>query len=168
MIAAREKGFSYGFYAESYQQRRSDRRRSIVNADKLKLTSLVIVVFSVGIFIISYFVQVSTLGYRVDQFNRELAVLRVENQALEEQFQQMLALDNVESIAVGELDMVKPVVSEYLLLKTAPVGAQAPADSGDQALDGTPGALPAEVPNPVGLNLYQRLLIFLQNRLGDR
>ena len=164
MIAAREKETSYGFYEEAYPLSRSDRHRSIANADKLKLTSFVIAVFCVGIFVISYFVQVSTLGYRVDQFNRELASLRVENQALEEQFQQMMALDNVESIAVGELDMVKPVVSEYLLLSVPPAGFDPNAGTGDKIIPGEPEAATAGEEDNFVVSIYNRLIKFFTDR----
>ena len=161
MIVAREKERSYGFFEDSQQQRRSDRNKTIINADKLKLTTFVIAVFGVGIFVISYFVQVTTLGYKVEQFNRDLAALRVENQALEEQYQQMLALENVESIAIDELDMVKPVVSEYLLLTVAPVEFEPAANSGVQDLDGNQEELVAEEEDNVVISIYKRFIKFV-------
>ena len=93
MIVAREKTSSYGFFDELPQQKRNSERKTIIKIDKLVLTVFVFAIFSVGIFVISYFAQMSTLGFKIDRFNKELAVLRVENQALEAQVQQLIALE---------------------------------------------------------------------------
>lgn len=128
MIVAREKTSSYGIFDETFQQKRNSGRKSIMNADKLALTLFVFTIFGVGIVVIAYFAQMSTLGYKIDRFNKELAALRVENNALEGQVQQILALDSVEYAAVSELDMVKPEASDYMLLTVNDAGVDSVTD----------------------------------------
>jgi cell division protein FtsL len=102
---------------------------------KMALLGLVAFVFLVGIFIVQYFAQLYTLSHQIESLNRDLSVLRVENQGLEEQVQQLVSLSSIESIAVGELKMVRPEANDYLLL-TVPEVEQA-----------TVGSVQAQPPN---------------------
>ncbi|MCL2766927.1 MAG: hypothetical protein FWD21_04515 [Peptococcaceae bacterium] len=162
MIVAREKTGSYGFFEETIQQKRSSGRKSIINTDKLALTLFVFAIFGVGVFVISYFAQMSALGYKIDQYGKDMAVLRVENQALEEQIQQMVALSSVESVAVSALEMVRPEVSDYMLLTVT--GPELELEITIEGAVGEPEALSDEnMYNPL-IVTFDRLASFFTDR----
>lgn len=119
MIVAREKTGSYGFFDESFQSRKTRRRRAVFKSEKLALTGFVLAIFFVGVFITYYCSQLFTLGYQINRLNKELAALRVENHGLDEEIQQLVNLDNIEYLAVHKLNMVKPDANNFLVVTVA-------------------------------------------------
>ena len=116
MIVAGEKTRSYGFFDETFHPKASNRRKRTFKNEKLVSLCLVLGLFAVGVFIVFYFAQLYTLGHSINSLNQELAVLRVENQGLEEEILQMVSLGNIEYLAMNMLEMVRPEASDFLLL----------------------------------------------------
>lgn len=170
MIVAREKAGDYGFFEETFQQKRVSGRRSVIKADKIALMLFVFAIFGVGIFVITYFVQVSALGFKIDRFHRDLAVLRVENHALEEQVQHLAALNSVENAATGVMEMVKPNVGDYMLL---PVSVAIPEIAAVETTGlgmsaGAANSMPEELTNVGDSNPFLHVFDRLANIFAGR
>jgi len=119
LIVAQEKTGSYGFFDESFRTKKTRRRKAVFNSDKLALTGLVLAGFLVGMLITYYYAQLFTLGYQITRLNKELAALRLENHSLDEEIQRLANLDNIQSLAVHKLKMVKPDANNVLVVTVA-------------------------------------------------
>ncbi|MDD4169883.1 MAG: septum formation initiator family protein [Desulfotomaculaceae bacterium] len=139
MIVAREKTSHNKFFGQLSQQfpRKAKRRTHelVFKGHKLKLTGLIVAGFLVGLLITYYFSQLFTLGYQISALNKELAVLRVENNNLTEEIQRLGSLDQIEYHATHKLNMVKPEVNNILVVTVPEIPPQESADVPDD-LDG--------------------------------
>jgi cell division protein FtsL len=119
MIVAREKTSSYGFFDETLQPRRTGGRIEAIKFEKIALILFILAIFGVGVFVTNFFSNKSALGYKIDGLNKEMALLRVENQGLEDQVQSMVGLTSIEYMAINKLDMTKPEANDYMLITVA-------------------------------------------------
>ncbi|MDD3653336.1 MAG: septum formation initiator family protein [Desulfotomaculaceae bacterium] len=149
MIVAREKTGHKEFLGQLPRHLpRKVKRRSytyVFKGHKLKLISLIVACFLVGLLITYYFSHLFTLGYQISSLNKELAVLRVDNNNLTEEIQRLGSLEYIEYYAINKLHMVKPEANNILVVtvpetktnetEVAPVernGLQALASRGSQ------------------------------------
>jgi cell division protein FtsL len=123
MIVARENTGSHGFFDETFQPKKNQGHKRTFNKEKLVLLCFVLGLFALGVFIVHYFAQIYTLGHKIERLNQEMAMLRVENQWLEEEVQQIVSLSSIECLALNKLRMVKPEGNDYMLL-TMPVAPE--------------------------------------------
>jgi len=119
LIVAQEKKGNCGFFDESFRPKKPRRHKAVFKKEKLALTGLVLAGFLVGVLITYYCSQLFTLGYQINRLNKELAALRVENHSLDEEIQRLVSLDNIESLAIHKLKMVKPDTNNVLVVTVA-------------------------------------------------
>lgn len=158
MIVAQEKIGRHGFFEEALKQKKNRRRKATFKAEKLALLGFILLIFSVGVFITYYCAQMFTISYRINSLDKELALLRVENHGLESQIQQLINLEQIEYVAINELGMVKPDISNFLVV--------AVGDEELNVLVNQPEAQPDEDETAVGEgNLFIRAFDELVSRL---
>jgi len=124
LIVAQEKKGNCGFFDETFQPRKTRRRKAVFKSEKLVLTGFVMAIFLVGVFITYYCSQLFTLGYQINRLNKELSVLRVENHGLEKDIQQLVSIDNIEYLAIHKLNMVKPDADNFMVITVADTAPQ--------------------------------------------
>jgi len=146
LIVAREKAEYLGWAQLPEQKRRSGRRpakQNLVRKEKLLLAGLVLVFFCSFVVIAFYYAQVLVTGYRLNQAQKELALLRKESHNLYTEVNELASLENIEYIAVHKLGMVRPQNDQVVLVqkvnpaeqagKTSAVAADAPVNEKEQA-----------------------------------
>ena len=125
MILAQEKTGYYGMPLEKPGRKKTRRLKNFTRGRRIALTGTVLVTFLLGVLIIYYHSQVSTLGYQISCLEKELALLRVENHSLEGDVQRLASLDRVETLALEKLGMVKPGSDNVLFVEVAGKTVQA-------------------------------------------
>jgi len=163
LIIAREKTGQYDFWGELPYPKEPRRRRQAFKNCKIALTGLVMAIFLTGVLITYYYSQLFALGYQISRLNKELDVLRVENHNLDEEIQQLAALDRIESVAVHKLNMVKPDANKVLLVTVAAATKEPAAAGGAQNSRSSDIA-----PNDKTRTLIVRAFDELVNRLGSK
>jgi cell division protein FtsL len=116
MIVAQEKTGYYKLSEEKPRSTKKPRGKSLSQRPKLALIGLVLVCFLTGVVITVYCSQVIALGYQITNLEKELALLRIENHNLDEEVHRMTSLEQIESIAVGKLGMVRPDNNNILVV----------------------------------------------------
>ncbi len=129
MIVAQDKTGYRGFSGIDSRPEKARRRRFIQKSPVLALSGLILVCFLAGVLITCYFSQVLTLGYQITKLESELALLRVENNSLDEEVHRLNSLERVEYLAVNKLGMVKPANNNILVVAVA--GKSQPAMTAD-------------------------------------
>lgn len=167
MIVAREKTSSYGFFEETLQPKKTRRRKTVFKTEKIVLTGFVLAIFLVGVFITHYCSQLFTLGYKIHRLNNELAVLRVENQGLDEQIRHLINLDTIEYVATNKLNMVKPDTNNYLLVTVADTSSyDATIMLETEAETDQPDTAPPEKGKNILIKTFDELVTRFDNRGG--
>lgn len=116
MIVAQEKTGYYRLSDDAPRPKKTSRGKLLPKSPRLALIGLVLAGFLVGVSITVYCSQIITLGYQITRLEKELALLRIENQSLDEEVHRMTSLERVESQAVNKLGMVKPDVNNILVV----------------------------------------------------
>lgn len=83
-------------------------RKALLRSERLKLSSLVLLAFSLGVMVVLCEARIAWIGFRLQQFEKEIAAVRMENEALAGAIDQLLAPDRLAQIAVHRLGMVSP------------------------------------------------------------
>lgn len=129
MIVAQEKTGYYGLSREAARHKKIRRRKIMPVGRRIALTAMILAGFLIGVSITYYYSQVFALGYRLGCLEKELAILRVENNNLDGEVQRLASLDRVESLAINKLGMVKPD-SNNVLVVTVSGAIEQTSDSG--------------------------------------
>ncbi len=95
---------------------RRRRRRFVLKGPGLVVAGLVLAAFFVGGLIIYDCSQMLILSYQISCLEKELAVLRVENQGLDEEVCQLATLERLEYLAINKLGMIKPDGGDVLVV----------------------------------------------------
>jgi len=119
LIVAQDKTGYRGFSDMDPRPEKTRRRRFVQKSPVPALSGLVLVCFLVGVLITYYFSQVLTLGYQITKLEKELTLLRVENNSLDEEIHKLSSLERVEYLAVNKLGMVKPANNNIMVLAVA-------------------------------------------------
>ncbi|MFA4885570.1 MAG: septum formation initiator family protein [Desulfotomaculaceae bacterium] len=119
MIVAQDKTGYRGFSGMDSRPEKARRRRFVQKSPVLGLSGLVLVCFLAGVLITYYFSQVLGLGYQITKLETQLALLRVENNSLDEEVHRLNSLERVEYLAVNKLGMVKPADNNILVVAVA-------------------------------------------------
>jgi len=82
-------------------------KHTAVKNRQLALLGLVLAGFLVGVLITFYYTWVSSIGYRIDQMEGQLATLRIENAGLEEGVSRLSSLERIEALATQKLGMIR-------------------------------------------------------------
>ncbi|MTI85253.1 MAG: cell division protein FtsL [Firmicutes bacterium] len=121
MIVAREQvQDNYG--VPSASPREDKRKRSSLQAEHLSMrhrlisVGLIALTFVVGITISFYYAQVYITNYRIQNTQKQLAVLQQETDALYSDLAELSSLERVERVAISELGMVRPDGSDVVKL----------------------------------------------------
>lgn len=126
MIVAQDKTGYYGLSIEAPRPKKNHRKKSLPGGSRLALTGVVLVCFLVGIVITYYYSQVLAMGYQISRLEKELSLLRVENNNLDEEVHRLASLDRVQSLAINKLGMVKPNSNNILVVAVAGKAPQTP------------------------------------------
>lgn len=91
-------------------ERQLKTKKSVKISRKAKffLCSLVLSSFVFGLALTSLAVQVSAKGNEINSIKNEINTLQINNERLQLEKKKILSLENIEMIAVSELQMVKP------------------------------------------------------------
>jgi len=163
LIIAREKTGHYGFFDELPRSKERRRYRPTFKSCKIALTGLVMAVFFAGILITYYYSQLFALGYQISRLNKELDILRVENHNLDEEIQQLAALDRIESLAVHKLNMVKPDANNIMFVAVA-ITAQERAVAGDTRSSQPPDVAPGDKTKSLIVRAFDELVNRLEGK----
>jgi len=128
LIVAREKAEYSGWARLPEQKTRPGKRpagQSLVRKEKLLLAGLVLVFFCSCAVIAFYYAQVLVTGYRLNQAQKELALLRKESHDLYAEVNELASLENIEYIAVHKLGMVRPQNDRVVLVQKVDPAEQA-------------------------------------------
>lgn len=93
-------------------------RKKVVPAQRLnlKMSSLVLLGFTLGVIVILCQARITYVGYRLQELKREMAQVQEENQAIDGALQRLAAPDKIEAIAMRRLGMVNPRPGEEIKL----------------------------------------------------
>lgn len=83
---------------------------------KLIIVGMIGVIFGSGVYFCSVAAGIATKGYELNKLKTEVKELAVANERIRLDIAKMDSLERVEAIALAELGMRKPLVSDYLLL----------------------------------------------------
>ncbi|MEW6182594.1 MAG: hypothetical protein AB1500_05370 [Bacillota bacterium] len=83
-------------------------RKKYVPALGFQVSGLVIIGFFLGLTVILCQARIISVGFNLQELQRELAMAQEENQALDGAIQRMVAPDKIEAAAVNRLGMVRP------------------------------------------------------------
>ncbi|MGQ9512207.1 hypothetical protein [Thermodesulfitimonas sp.] len=100
------------------------RPRKAVRAERLKLSGMVLLAFFCGAIVVFCQARMAYLGYRLQEFQKELAMTQMENEALAGTVDRLMAPDEIERMAVQKLGMVPPAPGTQL---TVSLPARQPA-----------------------------------------
>lgn len=162
MIAAQEK-IGYNVLPDEIPRRAPARKPGRTPSGRIAAaTCLVIAGFLLTALVISFYAQVFALGYQISRIQEDMARLRVEKDSLDSEVQKLLALGNIETLAVNKLGMVKPDAQNVLLVSIdAPVTGSPPAASGHAVNT-------ADMQNGGAKNRLIQAFTDLVNQLGSR
>ncbi|MEW6448401.1 MAG: hypothetical protein AB1426_09990 [Bacillota bacterium] len=92
------------------QERRSlpRPRRRLVRAQRIKISGLVLLGFLLGLTVVLCQARIAYVGFCLQEFQKEMARVEAENQALESAIQRLSSPDKVEALAMQKLGMVRP------------------------------------------------------------
>lgn len=79
-----------------------------------QISGLVLFGFFLGVTVVLCQVKIITVGYNLQELQKELALAQEENQAIDGAIQRMVAPDKIEAVAVQRLGMVSPPAGEAL------------------------------------------------------
>ncbi|HZK18724.1 MAG TPA: hypothetical protein VFD15_05355 [Clostridia bacterium] len=133
MIVAQEKQ-DYGsrYYDPVRENRKRKSRRLLIPSGRvLMLCGIVLLCFTLAIFVSLYFANLVKLGYDLGNLEKELALLEKENQVLANSVAEFTSLECIETIAYQELGMVKPGSDDVIFV---PLGLA--YSNSDEAIDG--------------------------------
>jgi cell division protein FtsL len=82
-------------------------KHTAVKNRKLALFGLVLAGFLVGVLITFYYTWVSSIGYSIDQAEKQVTALRIENAGLEEGVSRFSSLGRIEALATQKLGMIR-------------------------------------------------------------
>ncbi|MCL6561141.1 MAG: septum formation initiator family protein [Firmicutes bacterium] len=91
-------------------------RRKVVPARRLKISSLVLLGFALGVIVILCQARITYVGYRLQELKREMAQVQEENEAIDGALQRLAAPDKIEAIAMRRLGMISPRPGEEIKL----------------------------------------------------
>ncbi|HIE12225.1 MAG TPA: hypothetical protein EYP63_02170 [Desulfotomaculum sp.] len=111
------------------------RRRRLVRAERAKISALVLLGFLLGLTVVLCQARMAYVGFCLQEFQKEMARVEAENQALEGAIQRLSSPDKVEALAVQKLGMVRPPAGQSIEVPVTV--SQAPAGS----VKPTPGAV---------------------------
>ena len=120
MIVAREKAEYYGLPEQPEKKRRTRVQplaTQLALKDRVIYTGLVAVIFCACALIASYYAQVLATGYKINAVEKELSLLRNENDGLFADINEISSLAYVETVAVNKLGMVRPVDNKVVVVK---------------------------------------------------
>ena len=164
MIVAQEKT---GYYRpeEPPPPKKEPRKKVFRKNHRLALIGLVIAGFLVGVAITVFCAQTIALGYQITHLEEELALLRVENNSLDQEIQRLTSLERIEYLAANELGMIKPDVNNVLVVTIdgANQSTRTPGPAGDEGQ--ATGYAPAEKEKNRFLNAFDELLNRLKNTI---
>lgn len=106
MILAREQ-VAHPLPQQPQLLRRTKKR--VVQAERLKLSGMVLLAFLCGMIVVLCQARMAYVGYRLQEFQKELAAARMENEALAGAVDRLMSPDEIEKVAVRKLGMVPPV-----------------------------------------------------------
>lgn len=117
MITAQEKTIAEKLPV-TVPGRRIKRRYRLENAAlkkrKLALVGLVMTGFLVGVLITLYYTWISMIGYHINQVEKQVAALRIEDAGLGEEVGRLHSFERIETLATQKLGMIKPDDADML------------------------------------------------------
>ncbi len=161
MIVAQEKTDCYGLPDGNEWPAKRKRRRLVLRGPGLIVTGLICAAFLVAGLIIYYCSQMLVLSYQISCLEKELAVLRVVNQGLEEEVCRLTTLDRLEYLAINKLGMIKPDGDNVLVVAVANEVLY-PSATGEQEEQAT-GKSPTNEEKSLLIKVFTELV----SRLGD-
>ena len=145
MIVAREKAEYYGLPEQPEKKRRTRVRppsAHMAMKDRIIYTGLVAIIFCSCAVIASYYAQVLATGYKINDAEKELSLLRTESNGLYADVNEISGLAYVETVAVKKLGMVRPANDEVVVVQAV---SQAGLKSAAPAADRNAAGNKAEV-----------------------
>jgi len=116
LIIAQEKSDFSSLPDETGWPVKRRRRRFVLRGPGLIVVGLILAAFFVGGLIIYYCSQMLILSYQISCLEKELAVLRVENQGLGEDISRLATIERLEYLAINKLGMIKPDSGNVLVV----------------------------------------------------
>lgn len=89
-------------------------KKRAVRAERLKLSGMILLAFLCGVTVVLCQARMAYVGYRLQEFQKELAAVRMENEALAGTVDRLLSADEIERVAVQKLGMVPPAPGTQL------------------------------------------------------
>ncbi|MEW6574383.1 MAG: hypothetical protein AB1374_12220 [Bacillota bacterium] len=102
-------------------------KRRLVRAQRVRISGLVLLGFLLGLTVVLCQARIAYVGYCLQDFQKEMARVEAENQALEGAIQRLSSPDKVEALAMQKLGMVRPPAGQGLEIPVTVF--QAPANT---------------------------------------
>uniref|UniRef100_A0A7C1JEE8 Cell division protein FtsL n=1 Tax=Ammonifex degensii TaxID=42838 RepID=A0A7C1JEE8_9THEO len=107
-----------------------------VRAQRLKLFGMVVLAFLCGVAVVFCEARISYIGFCLEEFRKEMALVRMENEALAGAIERLMAPEQLERVAEQKLGMVRPAPGSQIEV-TLPIAeerkiASSPAVRGER------------------------------------
>lgn len=117
MVVAQEQPYYTSVPRKSHRARKKTRFHYLPRRVRLVLVGLVLLIFCTGILVVYLYAQTLVAGYRLNEMKKEINDLNTQTQMLSENIARLSSLERVEKVAKAELGMIKPDLSQMILVK---------------------------------------------------
>lgn len=99
------------------RQKKVFKKQKALWQEKVVLIALMASFFAIALIIAYYYTQLTIIGYQISQLEKDLSLIKAEEQSLEADINHLSSLDRIEKIATTKLGMIRPPQDEVIIVE---------------------------------------------------